>query len=247
MPSFYYPQLNQDCTDVDLSVEESQHVLKARRLRVGDSVSLINGQGLSAHCELVGVAHSVARLKVLTVDFRPRTRPSLSIASALPKGDRMRTLIDMLAQLGVAHFIPLRCTHSVQKSTSSLLSKLQRYALEACKQSDNPWLMQIDSECSVVDLLQRGALPNSPAHLIFYADAGEHALTCMQLGLDDPLGIADFCVAIGPEGGFSQAESTAFAKARVNAVRLSDTILRTETAAVAVAAQWSLLRLEGVS
>ncbi len=241
MPSFYHSQLNRESDDIALSLDESQHALKARRLRIGDTVSVINGQGLSAQCELVNAENSVAQLKVLSVVHTPTAQPSLTIASALPKGDRLRTLIDMLAQLGVVHFIPLKCKYSVQQSSLSVLSKLQRYALEACKQSDNPWLLQIGAEHTVSSLLQHYASLNSLNSGLLYAHAGDNAKALSQCGvLVDQVKI-DWCVAIGPEGGFSPPECAAFTDARVAAVRLGPTILRTETAAVAVAAQWSLL------
>lgn len=229
MPSFYNHQLDLESQHISLSPEESQHAIKARRLRVGDRVSVINGRGITALCSLETLDRSAASLMVESIEFTHAPPLKLSIASALPKGDRMRTMIDMLAQLGTSRFVPLRCAHSVQKCSTSMLSKLQRYALEACKQSNNPWLMHIDQEHSVGELLETAGKEESA---LAYADGMGGSLADRQFLSHD------LCVAIGPEGGFSPDEVTAFAIAQAPAIKLGSTILRTETAAVAVAAQW---------
>ena len=229
MPSFFHHGLELNSSHLSLNPEESQHAIRARRLRVGDKVSVINGRGLIASCTLESIDRSVASLVVNSSELKDAPRQKLSIASALPKGDRMRTMIDMLAQLGASRFVPLRCAHSVQKCRASMLGKLQRYALEASKQSNNPWLMHIDAEQNIRELIGSAVSQES---VLAYADNNGCPL------LDHSLSTHDLCVAIGPEGGFSPTELTAFEECEVPAIKLGSTILRTETAAVAVAAQW---------
>ncbi len=228
MPSFYHPELNQESHSLDLNAEESKHAIKARRLRVGDSLNVINGCGGFAECTLVSVEEGVARLKVDSIELQRRPPKTLVVASALPKGDRMRFMVDMLAQLGVDNLIPLRCDHSVQKFSSNLKLKLNRYALEACKQSNNAWLMSIDDEQTVADLaLDYGSD-------LIYADGAGARPAAIYADNSNSLPVRP--IAIGPEGGFSAHEIDLMAKQGAQALKLGETILRTETAAVVAAA-----------
>ena len=61
------------------------------------------------------------------------------------------------------------------------------------------------------------------------------------LGKIGPVGLRQLLntiLVIGPEGGFSDAEITLFHEHGIKSVKSSGHILRTETAAVALAAQW---------
>ena len=214
-----------------LSENESAHAIKSKRLRVGDECQLINGTGLTASCVVQNIEAKklVALIKEI---FEHRPPDSLfSIAVALPKGDRQRTMIDMLTQLGVSDIYPLACRHSVTKFNTNTRKKWQRTAVEACKQSQNPWLPEIHELFSIEEMLQE--LNARADTLACYADAAGDSI----LELSSPG--KKLVVLIGPEGGFSKHEIECFKASGLHALTLAKTILRTETAAVSAAAQLS--------
>ena len=228
IPTFYYPELSGDDESVSLSSRESAHAYKSRRLRKGSTLQLINGLGMSADGEIESTEGD--RLVVLVSNIMQHPEPArrCKIAVAIPKGDRQRFMIEMLTQLGVAEVIPLQCERSVTACKQSILEKWQRYAIEACKQSQNPWLPQIQSCCSLESMLHQ---MTSTRGAIGYADV--NGGNCDKLLKQEK----DITMCIGPEGGFSQSEFDVFEQTGAYAVRLGQYILRTETAAVVAATQ----------
>ena len=240
MPSFFAQDLALDSTTIQLDDDEARHALKVRRLKDGDQVSLINGDGLRATGTLKVGAQGAALVEVLLnqVVRVEQTSHRLIVASALPKGDRTRFLIEMLTQLGVWQFIPLECDRSVQKASTSLLNKIRRYAIEACKQSDNPWLPFIHSPVRVSALRNTLSAHHNGSHQevgLLYCDAtGDGLPAAFEKA-------GDACAVIGPEGGFSSKELALLEQQGGKPISLAPWILRTETAGAAVAAQWQML------
>jgi 16S rRNA (uracil1498-N3)-methyltransferase len=225
LPCFYHPDL-QDNSLVSLSREESSHALKSRRLKVGDKLLLIDGAGYSAEAEIKVCERSRVTVLIGTVSKEAHRTKQLTMALSLPKGDRAKTMIDMLTQVGVDEFVFLKCERSITKLTSNLLNKLERAAKESCKQSHRADFPVFHSqELSVQNLLER----YTDSHAIYLADqfADDKAAD-----LDD----RNEVMLIGPEGGFSCEEITAILENKAIRVALGKNILRTETAAIAGAA-----------
>jgi 16S rRNA (uracil1498-N3)-methyltransferase len=233
LPTFFNSELNINDALIELSPQESQHAAKARRLKVGSAVRVLNGRGLLAEAKV----HLVERSKVtLALDeIRSFASPErrVRIATAIPKGDRQKAMLDMLTQLGVSQVVPLNCEYSVTRFSANMQEKWLRVAIEACKQSQNPWLPEILPAQDVA------ALQSSAAKPVFYADGQGHALADLLVDAD-----TEVTIAIGPEGGFSPAEIAHFKALGISAIRLGGHILRTETAAIAAASQWAQIYAE---
>ena len=227
IPSFFHPDLNNRASVIELEPGEASHAVKARRLKVGDAVRIINGNGLSAN----GVLQSIERRAVTLElhDFEEHSRPEqvISVAVAIPKGDRQKVLIDALTQLGVFEIIPLRCERSVSKSSKNTVEKWQRVAIEACKQSQNPWLPKVLAEHSLDELLIEGE------RALYYADAGGEAVAELK-NKASTSSLAT--IIVGPEGGFTSQEFTKLEQNSISSFKLGPYILRTEAAAIAAVA-----------
>jgi len=234
-PCFYYPELTDQDSRIELSSSESTHLSKSRRLKIGHAVNVINGQGLVAAAQVVAVENR--RVEVQCTDiiqYRPRAS-RITIATAIPKGDRSKVMIDMLTQLGVSRIIPMHCERSVTPFRANQQDKWQRIAIEACKQSQNPWLPQIESEWGLLKLVenrQKLASEGSAAspQLLYTDVAGQNLQTLGELN-------NELIVMIGPEGGFSESELAVLMSCEATPLTLSDHILRTEVAAVAAMSQ----------
>lgn len=225
-PCFYCPELPAVGEKARLTEEETHHASAARRIRVGDTIGLIDGGGIRASA----VVEAVSR-RTLTFTVRRRRRiarpePSIVVASAVPQGERFRTLIDMLSQMGVAGVMPLVCERSTAKPRKSARARWQRIAIEACKQSRNPHVPEIHE---LRDLSGTLPLPETKAGLV-YADIDGSAVPEMLPGG----GI--LYLFIGPEGGFTDREKNLLREHGGRPVSLGDNVLRVETAAVIGAA-----------
>ena len=211
---------------VVLSHEETRHASQSRRLQVNNAAMLLNGQGVTAIGRFVELSKKKAVVLVEHVEQHKPPKRHTIIASAIPKGDRQKVMIDMLTQCGVTGFIPLECEFSVAKTNDKTLEKWRRIVVEACKQSANPFMMDIHSPLSIEHLIASEVWQQSQ---VFMADQCAPNQPVIDI---DTLGSL---ALIGPEGGFSDAEMNSLNARGVEKIKFSTHILRTETAAVSAA------------
>lgn len=206
MPRFFVDRITHPAV---LSPEESRHALRALRLSTGDRVTVFDARETwTGEIESVAGAVTVKLLEKLEAPTLPR----VVVASAVPKGARLDWMIEKLAELGVAEFVPVRFARSVTEPGEGKKKRLEKIAVAAAKQSGAP-VLKIAPE-RAVDQLPADAILASP-------------------GSTESAPAGGGCVVIGPEGGLTAAEEARFARR----ISLGPTILRTETAAVVAAAR----------
>lgn len=207
---------------------EAHHLAAVSRLRSGDPVCLFNGDGHDYHGRVAEVSKRDVSIEIQSVEDTRRELPyRIVVATAVPKGDRAQFLIEKLTELGVAAFIPLETRRSVVHPGESKLDKLQRWVIEASKQCGRNVLMHIEAVCPWERLVAREDLPASR----MVAHPGTEVAQRMT---------GDVVLAVGPEGGFTDAEIGLAQASGWRAVALGPRILRIETAAIALAARWAL-------
>jgi len=221
--SFYCQNLKLDDVVIELDPAEASHAVKARRLRQGDQVRLFNGCGVSAYGFLQNIERRSVVVKIESFEQHSKVESSISVAVAIPKGDRQKVLIDMLTQLGIFEIIPLYCDRSVTKFSKNTIGKWRRGAIEACKQSQNPWLPVFNDETSLDDLLK------DATRTLYYADGEGVDIDLLDRGSDK------LTLIVGPEGGFSPREFTLLKQSNTASFKVGPYILRTEAAAIAAA------------
>lgn len=222
---------------VELDPDEARHAVRVLRLRDGADVLLFDGRGQLGHGRLEmapgrrnrGAVH--ARLEQVLHIPPPSRRLELLVAPC--KGPRLSWMIEKLTELGVATISLTRLERSVVVPSESHVSKLRRIAIEAAKQSQRAWLPEI--RCAA-DLEQALSLDRG-ATLVATPEQGVPSLAAWlhAHALAEPL----LRVIIGPEGGLTDAELERLREAGAQVVRLAEHILRVETAALCVAANWA--------
>ena len=191
---------------------------------VGGQVALFDGRGLAATAEVVSVERDRVELVILGIGPTGRDLGGvLILATAVPKGDRFDWLVEKATELGVSRLVPIRAERSSVDPRPTKLDRLRRLVVEACKQSGRSRLMEIAETVDWADWLATGA-GDVASRLVAHPGGGPEGY-----GLDLAAGVA---VAIGPEGGFTDAEIAAAEAAGYRTFRLGPTILRVETAAV---------------
>ena len=195
----------------------AHHLRRVLRLRDGEAVTATDGRGRWLPCRM-RTGTLVADGPVESV---PAPWPALTVAVAVPKGDRAELLVQKCTEVGVDRIILLTAERSVvrwdEERAARHGERLQRVATEAAMQSRRVWLPELAGPVTATAVLPSAAVAESGGR---------------------PLGPADTTVAIGPEGGWSAAELAA-AGARV---ALGPHVLRVETAAVVAAALMVALR-----
>jgi 16S rRNA (uracil1498-N3)-methyltransferase len=218
-PWFYAPEMPQK-GEIVLNPEEVRH-LKAQRLKTKDKVSLFNGKGIVAIAELAGEG----KAGILETHEIPKSEFSLTIAVAVPKGDRADWMLQKLTELGVSTIIPIKTEHSVVLPREAKQERWQRILIEACKQSKQAWIPELKPLSTIEEALKEQAKLK-----ILLDQEGKPILQVIQ---EKPKTLLAF---VGPEGGFSDDEKAKLQKAGCITASLGKNILRIETAAMAIAA-----------
>ncbi len=141
---YYVPELPSSGGLVELPKPEAQHAIRVMRVLVGDAVILFDGLGREAAAviESVGRNECVCAVENVRSIDRELGR-SLHLAIALPKPDRAREMIERLTEIGVTKVTPLVAQHTQRSPTESLVEKLRRGVIEACKQCGRNQLLEI--------------------------------------------------------------------------------------------------------
>jgi 16S rRNA (uracil1498-N3)-methyltransferase len=194
-----------------------RQVRSVLRLGDGDRLVLLPGDGTEAVCRLDGDACVVEERR--PVRSEPRHR--LTVVQALLKGDALEEVVQHATEVGVAAFrlvVTERCV--ARELSPRRLERLRAIAREAAEQSERGIVPTVAPPVPLREALEAGSV------LLYERHEGPRLA-----GLDPPRG-----VVIGPEGGFSQAEVAAAARAGLTIAGLGPRILRAQTVAVAAAA-----------
>jgi 16S rRNA (uracil1498-N3)-methyltransferase len=210
-----------------LQGQEAHHLLNVLRAKIGDGLTLFDGSGYEFTASVSRCSRSEVELEIIERCHVERELTfELTLAVALPKGDRQRWLVEKLTELGVTRFVPLITARGVAQPTDQALERLRRFVIEASKQSGRNRLMTI-------------AAPQ-PCDSFFATTLKSHvrvvAHPAASQSLQPEATDSNIAIAIGPEGGFSDEEFQEAIDQGWHCVTLGPRILRIETAAITAAA-----------
>lgn len=235
-PLFYAERLADPGAIMVIAGDEARHAAASHRLKNGDTLWLFDGIGGLARTLLLKAKGHRHGLEVRIEDrhTEPAPRPERHLACALPKGDRQRVLLDMTTQLGMTRFTPLTCDRRVANPGANSPARWRKICLEACKQARRLHLPMIDSPSTVRDVTTRAM---ARGNRVWVAHPAEHALDVLDAVNQTP---GDVTILIGPEGGFTEEEVGQATALGANVLRLGNSILRIETAAVVLIAAFAI-------
>ena len=216
--------------------DEAHHLLHVMRAKPGQQVTVFDGSGAEFAARVERLGRSEIELAVGDRIGVDRESPlKLMLAVALPKGDRQRWLVEKAVELGVARLVPLETSRGVAQPVEKALGRLRRTVIEASKQCGRNRLMEIGEPQTW--LAFAGAAAPADCLRVFADPSGEAKLSDV---LRNRLELGDVQAAIGPEGGWTEAELGLARAHGWQIVGLGPRILRVETAALAIAANPSL-------
>lgn len=197
------------------------HLARVLRVRAGDPLELVDGAGglARARWEPDGHARVITREAVLPAD------PSaLVLAVAPPRLPRLEWLVEKACELGVGELVLLRTSRAERLPGEGRLARLQRKADEALLQCRRLHRMPVRPPVPLPALLEA---PRAGA--LWLGMPPQEGLPPTPPRSGPLLGL------VGPEGGFSDAEERLAREAGAVPVALGRTVLRVETAALALA------------
>lgn len=194
----------------------AHQVQRVLRLRDGDALVLLTGDGSEAACHLDG--------EDCVVDLRRAAAGEpghrLVVVQALLRGDGLETVIRQGTEIGVSAFRLVVSERCVARDLSSRrLDRLRAIAREAAEQSERGIVPAVEGPIP----LDRAWAPGS---VLLAEREGATRLSSLE---------APGLLVIGPEGGFAPAELDAATSAGVRLAWLGPRILRAETVAAAAA------------
>lgn len=199
------------------------------RLQTGEKIRVFDNSGNQAQADIIQCNAAGVVVRIESISVAQTSNGRLGIASAIPKAGRADWMVEKLVEIGVDEWIPLHCRRSVVlPQGQNKFARWRRLAVEAAKQSQRSAAMEIGEIITPGDLLADRPMFTwylSPRQAKLILDAIKPV----------PLG-AEVLLLIGPEGGWAEEEIAAFTAAGILPVKLTDTILRVETAALAAAA-----------
>lgn len=209
----------------ELTEDDRHHLGRVLRVRPDDPMVLCDGRGAWRSARFGDPVQLAG--PVQHVDPPPWP---ITVAFALPKGDRPELVVQKLTELGVDRIVPLLAERSVVRwdpaKADKQRSRWRRVAREAAMQCRRTWLPMIEPLAHAADFV---AAESDGGAAVAMAERGGVGLDAWVASAPSS---ASRVVAVGPEGGWT-ADELAAAPATV---RVGDHVLRVETAAIACAA-----------
>jgi 16S rRNA (uracil1498-N3)-methyltransferase len=211
-----------------LTGEHAQHLAQVLRAQIGQEFEISTGA-------------EVRRGRVSSIDpgrvefelgdaIEHAAVVPVSIALSIFKFDRMEWAIEKCTELGVAEIIPLIAARSEKHLVAASEKRVERWkriAKQAAEQSRRASPLEVADPMKLKDLLAGTAGPR-----IVLSEVEENVMLKDAVPSDG----SPLLLALGPEGGWTERELSAFRDAGWTSASLGNTILRAETAAIAAVA-----------
>ncbi len=209
--------------------EESKHLARVLRKHAGERIFATDGNDHMYEAFVTDIGKKDTHCRIGAVHSK-YNEPSLNVAlavSLLKNPSRFDFLVEKATELGVRHFIPMRCERTVSQREKR--DRLEKIAIAALKQCGRSWLPRISSVTHVREV---------------FAASGGYGLRIIPHEKADPDQTIEhvlgqhpqqnsILIVVGPEGGFAEDEVKAAKDGGFIAVTLGARRLRAETAALA--------------
>jgi 16S rRNA (uracil1498-N3)-methyltransferase len=213
---------------------ETRHLARVLRLGPGDTVVATDGAGHDYTVRLDTVRPRAAGVVVGVAQAAVESPLAITLVQALPKADKLETIVRAATELGVTRIVPALAARTVVRlaegHAGSRLARWQRVAREAAKQCGRAIVPDV--------------APARPLAACLDEARNADLALCLWESERRPLGIAlaeakrpsRVAVLVGPEGGFERGEVDAARVSGWQIIGLGARILRAETAGPAIIA-----------
>lgn len=232
---FYVPDA---ATAGELPVDEAIHAVRVLRLKAGDELMLMDGQGCFFEAEVTVASshHCLYAIKTTLPQQRPwEGRVHLAIAPT-KMAERIEWLVEKATEVGVDELSLLDCQFSERRQMK--VPRLEKILVSAMKQSRKAWKPELhDMQLFAAFVKSHPAGHRYIAHCYEEVPRTNLFDELRQLSAAD-----DALVMVGPEGDFSIDEVRQAVDAGFVSVDLGKSRLRTETAGLAAVMMMQLAK-----
>lgn len=225
---FYVPSA---ATLTEMPMEEALHALRVLRLKSGDEMYLMDGEGNFYRAVVTIAATKRCMYEIKEVLPQEKSwKGNIHIAIAPTKMmDRIEWFCEKATEIGIDEVTFLNCKFSERKVMRTV--RLDKIVVAAVKQSHKPWKPRLNAMMSFKDFV---TAPRAGRKYIAHCceeierkDLFSEIYTLSATDEGD-----DVTILIGPEGDFSVEEVKLAMQNGYESVTLGNSRLRTETAAL---------------
>jgi len=228
----------------------SHQVRNVLRLKVGDTVDLLDGQGNLFGAELASVGRTFIEFVLTSVAATVlEPSPAFSLTSCLPliKAQRFEWALEKLSELGVSTISPFQSDRCMVKLKSEEEGRSKRWlaickeASEQCERLTLPHLLEPVSLAQLLLGRKSTQTDDRPQLNLLLSERNNKAPDMVSTlynlkARQKQAGLAtDLMVLSGPEGGFNEEELASIAQHNFLPVTLGTLVLRSETACILAA------------
>ena len=239
MPRFFIDPSAVNGDTVTLTGENARHASYSLRLAPGDRIKVCDQQ-TAYLCEMVSFDGETATARILSADPIDTEPPFVArLYQALPKGDKLDTVIQKAVECGVGEIIPFESSRCIVRAKPEAEGRKTerrcRIAEEAAKQCGRGVIPSVRPTVSFAEALKAAR----SADLALFCYEGqevtplpailEMAGPALETARADGR-VPEIAIFVGSEGGFSPEEAAAAREAGFAMTGLGKRILRTETA-----------------
>lgn len=214
--------------------EDYHHIVRVMRMKQGDQIVCVSPNGESAICEIAEITGEQAVADIVQWNVESSELPiQITIASGLPKGDKLELIIQKGTELGAFGFVPFVAARSIvkwdEKKSSKKVDRWQKISKEAAEQSHRSHVPEVASPITFSNLVK--VAEDFDYKLIAYeeeAKQGESSVLFEVLNKMRPK--ESLIIVFGPEGGLTEKEVAMLKGNGFHSCGLGPRILRTETA-----------------
>ena len=223
-----------------ISDERFTHIKNVLKSEIGDilEIGILNGQ--IGKAKIIEISNSEIILEIDSFEVSVIKSPTIEIICALPRPQTLKKILNTCATMGVNNLHLIR-SEKVEKSYfhSPLLEekKYTKYLIEGLSQGKRtkPPKVTIHHKFKVFFNNFLSEANTNSSLLLAHPDNSKY------LGKESIINSEQIIIAIGPEGGWNEYEINYMDEKGFKKFKLSENILRVETAVTASLAQIELL------
>lgn len=222
---FYVPDA---ANQVELPAEEATHALRVLRLKGGDEIFLMDGEGSFFRAEVTAASNKRCLYEIKEEMPQQRAwKGHIHLAIAPTKMmERIEWMAEKATEIGFDELSFLNCQFSERKVVKT--PRIDKIVISAVKQSHKAWKPVVNELVSFKEFIQ---IPRPGRKFIChcYEEVEKKDFFTEISGIQDG-DAGDITVLVGPEGDFSIDEVRLALENGYESVSLGTSRLRTETA-----------------
>ncbi|NJK47220.1 16S rRNA (uracil(1498)-N(3))-methyltransferase [Candidatus Gracilibacteria bacterium] len=213
----------QENEQIHLTSQQQHYLNRVLRLREGDRFVAMDGLGKAWIAQLIGTSASILEMLHESTELPI----SITLMTALPKGNGFDEIVRCCTELGVTAFMPILSDRTLLNPSANKLDRWRKIATEAAEQSERQVVPIVSEPINFTQALKDAIALDADCYICVTRTEAKHLLTHLQ---EKPA--KNLIVATGPEGGWTQTEVDNAIAAGFHPISLGCRILRAITAPI---------------